>query len=351
MESIKNKLKVEYVPIESVKPYERNARRHEDADVDMIANSIREFGFNDAVGVWGNDNIIVEGHGRVLAAKKLGMDTIPVIHLNHLTDEQRRAYTLAHNKTAENSAWDFELLDLELGDIELDMEPFGFDVGEEESVLDESDDDGGYYGDEREKTYNAVNLNEYDESRTAGFYQMPVIKACNYAPDDLVGFNYVKTAKEYDCGVHFFLDDYQFERIWNAPHEMIERLKPFQCCLTPDFSLYMDMPMSMKIWNVYRSRLIGQMMQDVGIKVIPTLSWAEPDTFTFCFDGLEKGGAVAVSTVGIMRDQEARKIWAAGMDAAMERLEPQTVLCYGSRIDYDFGGADVRYYAARKFGE
>ena len=128
MESIKNKLKVEYVPIESVKPYERNARRHEDADVDMIANSIREFGFNDAVGVWGNDNIIVEGHGRVLAAKKLGMDTIPVIHLDHLTDEQRRAYALAHNKTAENSAWDFELLDLELGDIELDMEPFGFDV-------------------------------------------------------------------------------------------------------------------------------------------------------------------------------------------------------------------------------
>ena len=76
------------------------------------------------------------------------------------------------------------------------------------------------------------------------------------------------------CRGSFFIDDYQFERVWNDPYTYIERLREFPCALTSDFSLYLDMPMAMKIWNVYRSRLIGQMMQDADIVVIPTLSWA-----------------------------------------------------------------------------
>lgn len=310
--AVTDKLKIEYAPIDSIKPYHRNAKSHPQEQIEQIKASMLEMGngdplkgFLDPIGVW--RDTVVEGHGRLLAARELGLDTAPIIRLDELTDEQRRAYALIHNQLTINSPFELDALELELGDIEMDLSEFGFDMPDMEQEPDEPDEDDGYYGDAREKTYNAANLNEYDESRTAGFYQMPVIKACNYAPDDLIGFNYVKTAKDYTCGVHFFLDDYQFERIWNTPHEMIERLKPFQCCLTPDFSLYMDMPIAMKIWNVYRSRLIGQMMQDVGINVIPTLSWAEPDTFAFCFDGLEKGGAVAVSTVGVMRDKEAKK--------------------------------------------
>ena len=107
-------------------------------------------------------------------------------------------------------------------------------------------------------------------------------------------------------GFIFFIDDYQFERVWNDPYPYIERLREFPCALTPDFSLYMDIPMAMKIWNVYRSRLIGQMMQDADIVVISTLSWAEPETFSFCFEMLEQGGVVAVSTVGVMRNKSAQ---------------------------------------------
>lgn len=122
-------LKIEYLPVESLKPYEKNARRHEDADVQTIVNSIREFGFDDPIGVWGDENLIVEGHGRLLAAKQLGMDKVPCIRLDHLTDEQRRAYALAHNKTAEMSAWDMDLLSSELDDIvDIDMTSFGFDL-------------------------------------------------------------------------------------------------------------------------------------------------------------------------------------------------------------------------------
>ena len=176
---------------------------------------------------------------------------------------------------------------------------------------------------------------------------MPVMEPDAFVPDDLIGFNYVLSTKRRDAGGHFFLDDYQFERIWDDPMTYMDRLAEFPCVLTPDFSLYMDMPMAMKIWNVYRSRLIGQMMQDRGMHVIPTLSWAEPETYQFCFDGLREGGTVAVSTVGVMRDQSSQAIWKAGMDEAMKRLRPKNVLCYGSRISYDFGTVPVKYFEAR----
>lgn len=123
----KAQLNIEYLPVNQLTPYERNARKHQAPDVDAIVASILEFGFDDPIGVWGEKNLIVEGHGRLLAAKKLGMDTVPVIRLDHLTDEQRRAYALAHNRTAELSEWDEVVKDLELAGItELDMRLFGF---------------------------------------------------------------------------------------------------------------------------------------------------------------------------------------------------------------------------------
>ena len=123
-------MKTETIRIKDLRPYEKNARKHEAADVAAIAKSIEAFGFRDPVGVWGPSNIIVEGHGRVLAAKQLGMTEVPCIRLDDLTDEQRRAYALAHNKTAELSSWDADLLPLELQDLPTyDMTDFGFQMG------------------------------------------------------------------------------------------------------------------------------------------------------------------------------------------------------------------------------
>lgn len=133
-------LKIEYIPVGKIKPYEKNARKHKDFDVDAIVRSIEEFGFDDPIGIWSDKNIIVEGHGRLMAAKKLGMTEVPCIRLDHLTDEQRRAYALAHNKTAENSEWDLELLPLELEEIvDIDMTQFGFDVPEDEPEIEEDE--------------------------------------------------------------------------------------------------------------------------------------------------------------------------------------------------------------------
>ena len=134
------KLSVEYLPVGALRPYERNARKHRKEDVQGIVNSIQQFGFDDPIGIWGPDNLIVEGHGRLLAAKQLGMETVPCIRLDHLNDEQRRAYALAHNKTAENSEWDFDILPEELESIvDIDMSQFGFDINldEEQQIVED----------------------------------------------------------------------------------------------------------------------------------------------------------------------------------------------------------------------
>lgn len=119
-------LKIEYLPIGELKAYANNAKIHTAEQIEQIKKSIKEFGFNDPVAVW-KDNELIEGHGRLIAAKELGLDVIPVIRLDGLTDEQRRAYMLVHNKLTANTGFDFSLLSLELQNIEnIDMFDFGF---------------------------------------------------------------------------------------------------------------------------------------------------------------------------------------------------------------------------------
>lgn len=121
---MENRLNVEYIPVGKLNPYDKNTRKHAEYDVSQIAKSIEQYGFNDPIGIWGKDNIIVEGHGRLLAAKKLGMAEVPCIRLDDLTDEQHREYAIMHNKTAELSTWDFDLLAEDIGDLDFS----GFDI-------------------------------------------------------------------------------------------------------------------------------------------------------------------------------------------------------------------------------
>ena len=133
-------LKIEYLPIKALKPYEKNTRKHQKKDVENVARSIEKFGMNDPIGIW-KDNIIVEGHGRLLACKQLGMTEVPCVRLDHLTDEQRREYAIAHNATAELSEWDLDILPDELA--ELDLSDFDFDFGLEYEGEDYSPDEFG----------------------------------------------------------------------------------------------------------------------------------------------------------------------------------------------------------------
>lgn len=119
-------LKVEYVDINTLKEYEKNAKLHPQEQIEQIKKSIQSFNMIDPIGVW-KDNTIIEGNGRYKACKQLGIKEVPIIRLNHLTDEERKAYTLAHNKLTMNSDFDFNILDAELSDIDIDMTDFGFE--------------------------------------------------------------------------------------------------------------------------------------------------------------------------------------------------------------------------------
>lgn len=130
-------LTIAYMPISALKPYEKNTRKHEALDVDNIARSIERYGMNDPIGIWGEDNVIVEGHGRLMACRKLGIDTVPVVRLDHLTDEQRREYAIAHNATAELSEWDRDLLAEELCDLDLSDFDFEFDIARKDEIVED----------------------------------------------------------------------------------------------------------------------------------------------------------------------------------------------------------------------
>ena len=134
------KLQVEYVPIGTIKPYKRNAKLHPQEQIEQIKNSMKEFGNIDPIGVWHNE--IVEGHGRYEALKQMGATEIPVIRLDDLTDEQRKAYALAHNNLTMNSDFDMALLTEELAEIEtIDMELLGFDEPKETAPIEVQEDD------------------------------------------------------------------------------------------------------------------------------------------------------------------------------------------------------------------
>jgi len=321
------------VPIKDIRPYDKNTKKHTGEQVANIALSIEKYGFVQPI-VLDAGNYIVIGHGRYAAMKRLKKTDVPCVYVENLTPQQIAELRILDNKLNE-SEWDMDLLAEELPD--LDFEDFSLDFG--------FPDDDEPKRNERMRTDDAYKLPYVDIERTEGFYQMPTIRATQHIPDGLMGFNYALTSHDTDKGIHFYIDDYQFERVWNDPEKYFKVLQDYDCMLTPDFSLYLDMPMSMKIWNVFRSRLIGQMAQDAGLEVIPTVSWAEPNTFAFAFDGIAEYSVVSVSTVGVKNDPNAMAIWRQGMTELIKRKKPSAVLVYGGEVDFDYGDTKVYYFA------
>lgn len=172
-----------------------------------------------------------------------------------------------------------------------------------------------------------------------GEYGIPQIEPVAYEGGcDWIGFNYAKSTK--DCegkGVHFFLDDYQFCRLWSNIDRYIPMLQRFRYVMSPDFSTYTDFPKVMQIYNHYRKHWCAAYMQEAGIQVIPTISWSTPDSYDWCFDGEPEGGTVAVSSVGCMNSKEKKALFLAGYEEMVRRLQPETIIFYGSVPDECMG--------------
>ena len=173
-----------------------------------------------------------------------------------------------------------------------------------------------------------------------GKYNIPEIKpVTELFVKDWIGFNYVATTKKHreTTGVQFFIDDYQFERIWNYPNRFGKLTTEFGAILTPDFSQYLDFPKAVQIFNHYRKHWCGAYWQHLGATVVPTIRWGDKESYDWCFDGEPEGGIVAVSNVGLMRDKDDRKRFMDGYNEMLVRLQPKEVLLFGHIFD-DYKG-------------
>jgi len=172
---------------------------------------------------------------------------------------------------------------------------------------------------------------ELDMFDRVGVYDIPVLKPVHLKErNQWLPFNCALTVKsKAQFGIHFFIDDYLFERVWNDPPRYGQLLSGFRAVMTPDYSLFTDYPKAVQIYNHYRKHLLGAYWQSLGITVVPSICWSDESSFSWCFDGEPQGGAVAVSSVGTQKNPVARTLFLAGYQEMIARLHPSKVIFFG----------------------
>lgn len=178
------------------------------------------------------------------------------------------------------------------------------------------------------KTDQLISIGQY-----AGKFEMPCIYPKRYSLrgtffftrfNESFGYEFLQCAK--NSILHFYVDDYQFERCWANPNNYIDHLKKFKYVISPDFSLYADLPKAHQIWNCYRNRLLAAFWQARGVKIIPNVSWGDESSFAWCFDGIPQNSVVAISTVGTRSNKKA---FLRGYRRMLKVLKPTQIIVYG----------------------
>ena len=339
-----NMEKIIYKNINDLVPYEKNPRKNDKA-VKYVANSIEAFGFKQPI-VIDKNNVIVCGHTRYKASKKLKLKEVPCIIADDLTEEQIKAYRLADNKVSEQAEWEFDTLTDEIGDIfGYDMQDFGFQFVDEDKNK----------ADTQKKIENILNLGKANY-KGVGKYDIPELDA-TFIEDvseirEWIGFNYVLSDKDpQGKAVHFFIDDYQFERLWNNPQKYVEKLKKYECVLTPDFSPYADMPMATQIFNHYRKHWVGKFLQENGVKVIPTIRASRDErSLEWYLDGEPKGGIVCISSMWTA-DKDGRDYFLKEFELMKKTLKPEKIYVYGNRVEGLKGVEYITPFTRKRFDE
>lgn len=166
-----------------------------------------------------------------------------------------------------------------------------------------------------------------------GQLDIPIIKKqdINIENISLIGYNQLSpNIEKYDDFVHFFIDDYRFEIMWNNPELRIAKLNKCKGVLSPQFSTYYTMPQPLQIYNTFRSRWCGAYFQSKGLKVIPTVSWGMPESYWYCFDGIENGSIVAISTLGVKKEKD---FFLQGYKEMLKRIQPKAIICYSTPFE------------------
>lgn len=175
------------------------------------------------------------------------------------------------------------------------------------------------------------------DARFEGHLEFPCIQPQSQIPNRLIAFSKAVGSHDYDQWVHFFEDDCKFERIWNRPGTYLPILKRFNGVISPDFSLYRDMPLVMQQWNTYRSRTIGHWLQSKGVPVIPNVRFGDERSYDFCCVGIAPYGTIVVGSHGCLRSNIERDYFKRGLHHVMSTLEPKTLIVYGAAPHDIFG--------------
>lgn len=166
------------------------------------------------------------------------------------------------------------------------------------------------------------------------YWGIPTIKYCDVSkyPIKLMSFSSTKAndTKNLDKTIHFFKDDYRIQSPYEKPYKRMETLAQYRCLITPDYSLYTDLPLAIQIHNVFKSRWCGAFWQDQGLDVIPSISWGNEESFEFCFEGVQKKSAVAVSTIGARREE---KSFMKGYNVMIDKIAPSIIFCLGQPFE------------------
>ncbi len=169
---------------------------------------------------------------------------------------------------------------------------------------------------------------------TEGEYDIPIIQPVQLDKRlSWVRFNHalaIPKEQRSQYGVHFFIDDYLFERAWREPKRYALFLSDFAAVMSPDFSMFTDYPKAVQIYNHWRKHQLGAYWQSLGIKVIPTIGWIHEDSYSWCFDGEPVGSTVSISSVGTQKNTDARKTFLSGYGQMLERLKPAKVIFFGA---------------------
>ncbi len=168
-------------------------------------------------------------------------------------------------------------------------------------------------------------------------FEIPRIERNDGLPVRLISFSKAVKGTDFSAWVHFYEDDVAFERLWNNPQRYLPILQRYEGVITPDFSLYRDMPLAMQIWNIYRSRAIGHWLQNNGIPVIVNVRWADYRTHRLCCAGVPKHSVIAVGSHGCIKIHREQEYFVKGLEYAVTELKPETILVYGSAPDSIFG--------------
>ena len=309
----------------------RKKLKPSDKEYQSIKNSIEEFGYVQPL-IINKDNTIIGGHQRLSVLKDLGYQEIDVIMVD-VDKTQEKALNIALNKIS--GRWDSKMLSALLTDLnknKYDLRLTGF----KPNVI-----ELGINGDARntkEKLVEGILNLEKAQFNGVGKYDIPEIMPVYELPKikEWIGFNYVLSdTNPKGKAVHFFIDDYQFERVWNNPDKYIDKLRQYVCVASPDFSPYGDMPLILQIYNHYRKHWVARYFQEHGVTVIPTIRCStDRRSLDWFLDGEPKESIVLYSSMWASMDDlfgvTMKKEW----NKMIKTLNPKKVFVYGDIMKY-----------------